>query len=94
MVVYSTLIVSIFLTNTSDYYLSSLLSSCFKAWSCTSSLLSSSFTNWSSNHSPKLTVSKGDKVSVQPVAFKFDGQAPYYLHASKPGPGQVSFDLH
>ena len=64
MVVHSTLIVSIFLTNTSDYYLSFLQSSCFKAWSLTSSLLSSSFTTCLSTHSLLLTVSKGGKVPV------------------------------
>ena len=64
VVVYSTLIVFIFFTNTSDYFLSFLLSSCFQAWSLTSSLLSSSFTTCLSTHSLLLTVSKGGKVPV------------------------------
>ena len=62
MVVHSTLNISIFL---SYWYLSSLLSSCFKAWSCTSSLLSYSFTTWSSNHSLQLTISKGGQHVAQ-----------------------------
>ena len=45
-VVYSTLIVSIFLTNILDIHFNSLLSECFKVWSWTSSLLSSSFKTW------------------------------------------------